>query len=81
MAAKFESFKADIDGWIKQFNGDLTQLRDVPHVVHEHTDNIDHNYELIQETRAEVKRLKEEISALRMVQLLQLKAELQEKKI
>ena len=77
MNKQFQSFKGEMDGWVKSFNGQLTNLGNFNSIVTDNSENIDHNYELIQEMRSEMRRLKEEISALRMVQLLHLKTDVE----
>lgn len=76
MKKEFQIFKTEMDSWVKQFNNELSGYNSIPNDVEENTENIDHNYELLHELRAEITRLKEEVSALRIVQLLYLKSEL-----
>ena len=81
MAKKeFELFKSDMDNWVKEFRRELNEHSGVIPLVEEHSENIDHNYEILQEMRAEMLKLREELSALRLVQLLHLKSELQKTK-
>ena len=75
MKKEFDCFKEDVDFWVKDLSQQLSRLNHLPAMVRDHNQNIDHNYELLQEMRAEMLKLKEEISALRMVQLLHLKAD------
>jgi len=75
MKKEFQTFKTEIDGWVKDLSSQVTGLKPVANVVRDHTDNIDHNYEIIQELRIELTKLKEEVSALRMIQLLHLKSD------
>ena len=76
MKKQFELFKTDMDGWVKEIRRDLNDCTRVLPIVDEHSENIDHNYEMMQEMRAEMRKLKEDLTALRMVQLLHLKSEL-----
>ncbi|MDO8480767.1 MAG: hypothetical protein Q7S65_03015 [Nanoarchaeota archaeon] len=75
----FVSFKNDIDFWVKDLNSKVVQVQNLPRIVEEHADNINHNYELIQDLKDEMKALREEISALRMIQVLHLRSEVQKK--
>ncbi len=74
---EFKTFKSEMDIWVKQFNSQMNGMKHMSRLTSENTENIDHNYELIQEMRAEMKRLKEEVQALRMVQLLHLKSDIE----
>ena len=65
--------KNTMDDWVKDMNSKVSGLHELPQSVLENTDNIQHNYELIQEMRREVDDLKEEIKMLKMMQLLVLK--------
>jgi len=73
--AEFEVFKGDMDSWVKTLTRQISSYNHVPIMLEEHAQNIDHNYEIIHELRAEMNKLKDEISALRIIQLLHLKAD------
>jgi hypothetical protein len=76
MKKEFNSFKGEMDEWVKQFNGELAGYRPALKSVIDNTENIDHNYEILQEMRSEITKLKEELSALRLVQILHLRSEI-----
>ena len=76
MKKELALFKADMDSWVKEIRRDLNNCTRVLPTVDEHSENIDYNYELLQEMRAEMNKLKEELTALRLVQLLHLKSEI-----
>lgn len=81
MKKELSLFKADMDSWVKEMKRDLNDCTSALPIIDEHSENIDHNYEMMQEMRAEMNKLKEEMTALRLVQLLHLKSEiLNEKK-
>ena len=46
---------------------------ELPAVVSENADNIQHNYELIYELKDEIDELKQEINALKLIQIISLK--------
>jgi hypothetical protein len=74
--------KSEMDYWVKDFKSQISDMEDLSPMLKEHTSNIDHNYELLQQMRSEINQLKEELAGLRLVQLLHLKNELyQEKKL
>lgn len=83
MEPEVQNFITNVDSWIKQIRREFTSLSDLPNLVTESTDNIQHNYELIYELKDEIEELKQEINALKLIQIISLKKgkELQQKKI
>jgi len=80
MEAEVKNFIDNIDSWIKQIRREFAEFQDVPHVVNESVDNIQHNYELIYELKDQIEELKQEINALKLIQIISLKKGMQEKK-
>ena len=74
-----EQYIESIDSWIKQIRNEFSIMTDLPNVIEENTNNIQHNYELILEMKNEIERLREEITTLKFVQLVQLKPGIQQK--
>ena len=70
---EFNKFKGEMDEWVKEFNSRLQGIEINNEILSEQAGDIEHNYELLQEMRAEINRLREELSALRLVQILHLK--------
>jgi len=68
-----EQFKENVDSWIKQIRREFTDFSELPGIVNENTDNIQHNYELIYELKDEIEELKQEINALKLIQVIVLK--------
>ncbi|MCH8004492.1 MAG: hypothetical protein IH934_07745 [Nanoarchaeota archaeon] len=83
MEPEVKIFIDNVDSWIKQIRREFTDFSDLPNVVSESTDNIQHNYELIYELKDEMDELKQEINALKLIQIISLKKgrDLQQKKI
>ena len=83
MEPEVKNFIDNVDSWIKQIRREFTDFSDLPNVVSESTDNIQHNYELIYELKDEMDELKQEINALKLIQIISLKKgrDLQQKKI
>lgn len=83
MEPEVKNFINNVDAWIKQIRSEFTNFSDLPNVVSESTDNIQHNYELIYELKDEIDELKQEINALKLIQIISLKKgkDLQHKKI
>ena len=73
MDPEIKNFTDNVDAWIKQIRREFTKFSDIPCVVGENTDNIQHNYELIYELKDEIEELKQEINALKLIQIISLK--------
>ena len=81
METEVKNFIDNVDSWIKQIRREVSTFSDVPGLTTENTDNIQHNYELIYELKDQVEELKQEINALKLIQIISLKKTKQEKKI
>jgi len=80
MEPEVKNFIENVDSWIKQIRREVSTFSDVPSLTTENTDNIQHNYELIYEIRDQVEELKQEINALKLIQIISLKKTKQEPK-
>ena len=78
MEPEVKNFIENVDAWIKQIRREFTSFSDMPAVVNENADNIQHNYELIYELKDQVDELKQEINALKLIQIISLKKTKQE---
>lgn len=78
MEPELKDFTENIDAWIKQIRREFSNFSDVPNIVSENTDNIQHNYELIYELKDQIEELKQEINALKLIQIISLKKTKQE---
>lgn len=72
-----QKFKDNVDEWIKQMKADLNEIKDLPMTVDENVNNIQHNYELIQEMNDEIEDLKQEIKLLKIMHIMVLKQQSQ----
>ena len=82
METEVKNFIDNVDAWIKQIRREFTNFSDLPSVVTENTDNVQHNYELIYELKDEIEELKQEINALKLIQIISLKkGKIEQKKI
>ena len=79
MDPELEIFRENVDSWIKQIRREFTEFADVPGILNENTDNIQHNYELIYELKDEIEELKQEINALKLIQIISLKQKMNQK--
>ncbi len=79
MEPELETFRDNVDSWIKQIRREFTEFSELPEIVNENADNIQHNYELIYELKDEIEELKQEISALKLIQIISLKQKMGQK--
>ena len=79
MEKDIETFRDNVDSWIKQIRREFADFSDIPSLVTENADNIQHNYELIYELKDEIEELKQEISALKLIQIISLKQKMNQK--
>ena len=73
MEPELEIFRDNVDSWIKQIRREFTEFSELPEVVTENAENIQHNYELIYELKDQIEELKQEINALKLIQIISLK--------
>ena len=73
MEKELEIFRDNVDSWIKQIRREFSDFSELPGVINENTDNIQHNYELIYELKDQIEELKQEINALKLIQIISLK--------
>ena len=79
MEQELEIFRDNVDSWIKQIRREFSDFSDMPQMVNEHSDNIQHNYELIYELKDQIEELKQEINALKLIQIISLKQKMNQK--
>lgn len=73
MEPELEIFRENVDSWIKQIRREFADFSDLPSIVSESAENIQHNYELIYELKDQIEELKQEINALKLIQIISLK--------
>lgn len=71
--SEIQELRKSMDDWVRDMSSKVTGLTEMPQTVLENTDNIQHNYELATEMRAEIDELKQEIKLLKLMQLVSLK--------
>ena len=69
----FYELRDSTDSWVRQIKKDVSELSELPYLVEENTDNIQHNYELIYEIHDKIEELKQEINALKLIQIINVK--------
>ena len=70
---RYKQIMESFDSWIKHIQSRISDLEEIPLIVNENADNIQHNYELIYELKDEIEELKQEINALKLIQIISLK--------
>jgi len=80
MEQEVKNFIDNVDSWVKQIRREVSDFSEIPGLTSENADNIQHNYELIYEVRDQVEELKQEINALKLIQIISLKKTKQEQK-
>ena len=65
----------NMDGWIKEINTRISKVEDTYSLVNENIDDIQHNYELIFELKDQIEEMKQEVNALKLIQIISLKKE------
>lgn len=68
-----EQLRQNMDDWVKEMHSKVTDLSDVPTTMVENTNNIQHNYELVNELRTELDDVKQELKLLKLMQIANLK--------
>lgn len=68
-----EILKENIDFHIKELNRRISELEDLPTIVNENAENIQHNYELIYEIKDEIEELNQGIKDIKLIQIISLK--------
>ena len=63
-------FEDNVDSWIKILKARITDLEYLKNITNENTDNIQHNYELIYELKDEIKYIKNDLNALKLIQII-----------
>lgn len=72
-------FRDNVDAWIKQIRSEFSEFKDITEIVNENVNNVQHNYELIYELKDQIDAMKEEINALKIIQIVSLKSRLEKK--
>ncbi|MEK6883267.1 MAG: hypothetical protein AABY22_26810 [Nanoarchaeota archaeon] len=66
-----------INEWIKKFESDSSDAKEaiieLQSLQNENIDNIQHNYELIYELKDQIEDLKQEVNALKLIQIINIK--------
>ena len=70
---EIDTFRDNVDSWIKQIRREVSDFSDLLAIVSETSENIQHNYELIYELKDQIEELKQEINALKLIQIISLK--------
>jgi len=80
MEQEVKNFIGNVDAWIKQIRKEFSDFSDIPALVTENADNVQHNYELIYELKDQIEELKQEVNSLKLIQVISLNNAKQEQK-
>lgn len=72
---RFKRYIFNLDGWVKDINQKINILKSIEKELDDTDDNVQHNYELIYELKDQIEELKQEINALKLIQIISLKRE------
>ncbi|MBI5803367.1 hypothetical protein HY448_01640 [Candidatus Pacearchaeota archaeon] len=72
-SVQMKSYIENTDSWIKQIKRNQSESLQLPSLINENADNIQHNYELIYELKDQIEELKQEINAIKLIQIISLK--------
>lgn len=64
-----DELKKNMDEWVRDMSSKVDGLAEVPKTLVENTYNIQHNYEIIQELKAEMDEIKQDLRLLKLMQL------------
>ena len=81
LSIQFKKYVGNMDGWVKSINKRMSAVDSVGAVAGENADNIQHNYELIYEMKDQIEEMKQEINALKLIQIISLKKTTQEENL
>ena len=76
MDEEIREFKENVDAWIRQITGKISEIDELPQIVEENVGNTEHNYELIHELKGQLDDLKQELKMLKLMQILMLRPDL-----
>ena len=69
----FMKYVKNMDGWVKEINKKVNNFDYVEREMSENQDNIQHTYELVYELKDQIEEMKQEISALKLIQIISIK--------
>ena len=75
----------NISEWVKKFESESSFIKEsitrILDVMNENIDDTQHNYELIMELKNQIEELKQEITALKLIQIISIKNRIQDKEV
>ena len=72
MDPEIQRFIKNVDNWIKVIRREFSTFSDIPAIVDESVDNIQHNYELIYELIDKVDELSQEVNVLKLIHIMRI---------
>ena len=68
-----KQFKQNIDDWIKFFNVEISKIKELQDLFQQNHDEMGYLYSLVYEIKDDIEDLKQEINALKLIQILSIK--------
>lgn len=78
---KEDKFQKEMNEWIIRLNNQVQELGALPKIIATQEEMIEHNYELLCVLAEEVKKLKDEMNALRILNLLNIQDKIKMQKV
>ena len=69
----FQAFRANMDGWVKAFSIKMDKVATLPQQIEENANNVNHNYEITMDLIKDIKKLKDELRTIKLMQLFIIK--------
>ncbi|MFC1768728.1 hypothetical protein ACFLZX_03095 [Nanoarchaeota archaeon] len=79
MKEDFNVLKENVDAWVKQVRHEVSELSSYSKGVHENANNIQHNYELVHDLRREIQELRQEMNALKLLHVMNVRKSMMKK--
>ena len=70
---KLDKFIKDIDAWVIKIQSAVSSLKDLKSVAIDNQGNIQHNHELIYSLKDQIEELKNEIHAMKLIQIIHMR--------
>lgn len=76
-----KQFKQNVDSWIKELKVEVSKISEIFDLLQEHDDEIEYLYSLNYEMEDEIENLKQEINALKLIQIIHIKQMQKDKEV
>lgn len=73
MEPELKKFINNFDYWVKQIRKEFNEFSDIPQIVDELVDDTQHNCECIYELKEQLEELKQELNAIKLIQIVSIR--------